>query len=304
MAEATLTIHLHEATERDKRGLAVLEKIVDKNYPIALAFGVDNIEAWRKDQPFYNHMKYLITAPNVSVVQRGYRNRCPHPHKIRDPHHENACPTMLPRNIGKGMKGLGEGMAALGGMSSQADVAGRFEGRVAQVVDRVTDIAKRVMDITNPVVFMLVGKQKITETLEKEPVAYCPPNNLYDRMTVQIARDLGYKHFTIPSALPAWPYKIRDICMVIIPQTSLERYGIGRHAYAHLDHLPELEKNGKLERHLDQKLVPITDIKKEPWLVKQAINRALLVPVNDLLHYSYTHLRDAKRAVNYFLKKK
>ena len=256
MTQATLTIHLHEATERDEQGLKILEEIVDKNHAVALAFGVDNVEAWQQKRRFYGHVKYLVGAQNVSLVQRGYRNRCLNEHTIRDPHHENKCSTLL-------------------------------NGRV--------DAGSQRKDIW-------LGKTRIEFSMGKEPVAYCPPNSLYDEMTVGMAKDLGYTHFTVPSVLPAFPYKPKDR-IIIVPQTALARYGVGRHAYAHLDQLPELGRNGKLKQHLEQGLMPLTAVEKEPWVGYQVLNQTFLLPANRVLHYGYIQMRDARRAIQRYLKK-
>ncbi|MBI1972624.1 hypothetical protein HYS50_01315 [Candidatus Woesearchaeota archaeon] len=250
----TLTIHLHEVKRQDEVGLELLEFLVEQNQNISLGLGVDNLEAWQRHPRCFAQLKLLIAAPNVELVQRGFRNRCPKQgtnkeHTIRDFYHENRCSSFFSRAI---------------------DAHLQQEG-------------------------MKRGKNILEATLEKTPIAYCPPNGLYDRETIRIAHKiLEYKHFVMLGLLPAVPYRLHGNHLVIVTQTKLD-YATNAHAFTHLDHLPQLQQRGLLQEQVALGLSPLSSIKKESWYVKQIPNRALVVPLNSCLRYLSIQARDLRR---------
>lgn len=257
----TLTIHLHEVKRQDEAGLELLELLVEQNQNISLGLGVDNLEAWQQHPRCFAQLKALIATPNVELIQRGYRNRCPkqgtdEEHTIRDFYHENRCSSFFSRAI---------------------DAHLQQEG-------------------------MKKGKGILEATLEKTPIAYCPPNGLYDRETVRIVyQNLEYQHMVILGLLPAVPYRLHGNHMVIVTQTRLDD-AISTHAYTHLNHLPQLHRRGVLQEQVAQGLTPLSSIKKESWHVKQIPSRMLLVPLNRGLRYLFIQVRDLGKLLHHLRK--
>ncbi|GEM_PF-2529307 len=250
----TLTIHLHEVRQQDKVGLEILDKLVADSVPVSLGLGVDNLEAWQQHPQCYEHLREIMRAPNVELVQRGYRNICPKQetderHTIRNPHHENRCSSFSDREINldvqrermkKGKEKLEEALDKE--CSAYCPPNGLYDIRTVEIAQNV----------------------------------------------------LGYQHMVVQSILPCAPYRPRPISrhMVIVPQTKLD-LAISAHVYTDLDHLPKVQREGLLARQINQGLSPLSTVKKDPWMGIQIPNR-IMVPLDQLLRDWYVQVRDAK----------
>jgi hypothetical protein len=97
--------------------------------------------------------------------------------------------------------------------------------------------------------FMKKGREKLNKLFEREPELYVPPNHLFGKNTIGLAKKLGYKWITDRAIIPLKPYVSRGI--IIVPESKLSIKG-SKQIYSH---------DGSEVVNINKKLISFYDIK-------------------------------------------
>jgi len=137
--------------------------------------------------------------------------------------------------------------------------------------------------------FMTKGKNRLEEIFEKEVELYVPPNHQFDKTTLEVAADMGYKLFADKAMISLKSYKFGN--MLIVPERDLEDGKFDCDAvYIHYDEIDIVRDN------YDEVVGNVIPLR---YLNSKEVSK-YSIKVNDILKYSYKFLRDGRRTMRKF----
>ena len=130
---------------------------------------------------------------------------------------------------------------------------------------------------------MRKGKKMMEEILGVSPKIYCPPNHLFNKDSLDLARKLGFEYFMVRNLTGLSAYE--DNGLIILPESKI---GGGNIQYTFYDHLVDGDWNKFEEVLKNSSGLSSLKISKESFL---------RIWLNNELVWETKNMRDLKKRI-------